>query len=214
MPKKEKEFKFTVDKEKFEVEDPLITARSILLLAGIVDVDKYALYMKVQGQQRKKIENLDDEIDLSQKGLERFKTIPLEQTEGEASANAISLPDEDTEHLNLMGLRWELVNEGNVYWLVIKDYKIPKGYNHDNADVSLRLERCYPDVQIDMVYFGKDLALINGQPIRQLTNATHLGRTWQRWSRHRTPQNPWRPDVDGIETHMALVDDWLQRETR
>ena len=39
-------------------------------------------------------------------------------------------------------------------------------------------------------------------------------RAWQRWSRHRTAVNPWRRGYDCIETHVLLVDDWLEREIR
>jgi len=213
MPENDK-YKFKVNKEMFEVDDPSITARTILTMAGKSDVTKHALYMKIQGQQRVKIENLDDPIDLSQAGLERFKTLPLEQTEGEAAVAVNILPEEDIVYLALTKLDWELVPEGAIHWLVIRDYPIPAGYNFGKADVSLRLERCYPDVQIDMVYFSENLTLLSGRPIRQLTSANHLGRVWQRWSRHRTAQNPWRTDVDCVETHMALVDDWLMREMR
>ena len=33
------------------------------------------------------------------------------------------------------------------------------------------------------------------------------GRTYQRWSRHRTAQNPWRVGVDGLDTHVFLIED-------
>ena len=35
---------------------------------------------------------------------------------------------------------------------------------------------------------------------------------YQRWSRHRTPQNPWIPGQDSLATHIMLVEDWLERE--
>ncbi len=38
------------------------------------------------------------------------------------------------------------------------------------------------------------------------------GRQFQRWSRHRTPGNPWRSGVDDIEAHIILVKHWLERE--
>ena len=38
------------------------------------------------------------------------------------------------------------------------------------------------------------------------------GKTYQRWSRHRTAQNPWKAGFDGLETHVYLIEDWLVRE--
>ena len=40
------------------------------------------------------------------------------------------------------------------------------------------------------------------------------GKTWQRWSRHRTPANPWRPGLDNLATHFGLVEEWFGREVR
>jgi hypothetical protein len=52
----------------------------------------------------------------------------------------------------------------------------------------------------------------DGVPIKALAQQQIDGTGWQRWSRHRTPQNPWRPGVDSVATHLVLVDQWLLRE--
>jgi len=31
-------------------------------------------------------------------------------------------------------------------------------------------------------------------------------KTFQQWSRHRTPANPWREGVDNLGTHVPLAD--------
>jgi hypothetical protein len=63
-----------------------------------------------------------------------------------------------------------------------------------------------------MVYFSPPLKRLDNQPIGALTNQPLEGKIFQRWSRHRTPLNPWRPGLDNLETHLLLVDYWMKRE--
>lgn len=120
------------------------------------------------------------------------------------------LPEEDEEYLNLRGLPWETILEGGSRWLIIHDYPVPVGYSHARVSLALLISTGYPDTQIDMVYFDPHLA--NGRSINAVSSHGLDGKTWQRWSRHRTAQNPWRPGVDGVGTHLGCVDDWLARE--
>ena len=53
-----------------------------------------------------------------------------------------------------------------------------------------------------------------GKAIQALSPENFDGKTWQRWSRHRTQVNLWRPGVDGLATQYALVQEWLERELR
>ena len=78
---------------------------------------------------------------------------------------------------------------------------------------ALKIDPGYPVAQIDMVYFDPPLQLVNKnrQP-GALANQAILGKNWQRWSRHRTGHNPWRPGLDDISTHLLLVENWLERE--
>jgi hypothetical protein len=125
-----------------------------------------------------------------------------------------SLPEADDEFLRNSAFNWETVIESNVMRLVINDFRVPSGYNHEEVALNLRIETSYPDGQIDMVYFFPDLARTDGKPISALAADTFDGKNWQRWSRHRTSANPWRPGIDNIETHLHLVNDWLKREFR
>lgn len=127
---------------------------------------------------------------------------------------AFQLPEEDVEGLDARGFRWETVVEGSTKWLIVSAYPLPAGYNHGNADLALRIPPSYPDDQIDMVYFAPALALVSGKAVRQLSLTQVDGKSYQQWSRHRTPQNPWRPGLDSICTHLLQVDTWLTRELR
>jgi hypothetical protein len=124
------------------------------------------------------------------------------------------LGEEDEDCLDGTGLEWEALVEGSTKWLILRSYPIPAGYNVTVADAALRIPPSYPDDQIDMVYFHPGLALICGPGIGALTPLTLEGREYQQWSRHRTPQNPWRPGLDNVCTHLLQVDSWLQRELR
>lgn len=123
-----------------------------------------------------------------------------------------SLPEEDVDFLESTGVDWESVTEGNIKRIVLKMFPIPAGYNHDKVDLNVRIEAAYPDTQIDMVYFHPRLSKLDGKAIAAIADDTFDGKNWQRWSRHRTSQNPWRPGLDNLGSHIALVKEWLQLE--
>ena len=74
-------YKIRVDKEKYVVQDHLITGRGILILAGKTPPESYRLDQKMRGGSKQKIE-LNQTVDLSTPGVERFLTLPLDTTEG------------------------------------------------------------------------------------------------------------------------------------
>lgn len=119
---------------------------------------------------------------------------------------------QDKTFLEEYGRPWETIADGS-QWVLIHEFPTPGGYNHLRVTAAIRMETGYPNVGLDMVYFSPALVRKDGRPIRA-TQATQVidGKTYQRWSRHRTAQNPWRPGVDSLETHVFLVEDWLARE--
>jgi hypothetical protein len=206
-------YKVQIDKAFFEIKDPTPTGRQLLELAGKRPPDQFALYLKVKGGQPQRIA-LDQHVDLREHGVEHFVTLPLDQTEGLGTRREFSLPREDLEWLERCGRRYELVREKGVSRVVVADWPIPAGYDRALVDVNVRIESGYPDTQIDMAYFFPALARLDRRAIRAVCAETFDGKTWQRWSRHRTPANPWRPGIDNLETHFALVDEWLIRELK
>ena len=118
----------------------------------------------------------------------------------------------DVEFLDAEGYDWETIRNNNVNWLIVKNFVIPDGYNHPSVAMALRIEPTYPDTQIDMMYFNPTIQRTDGKAIGQLSNVTIAGEAWQRWSRHRTGQNPWRPGYDNVSTHILLVRYLLERE--
>ncbi|WP_449420515.1 E2/UBC family protein [Phormidium nigroviride] len=122
------------------------------------------------------------------------------------------LPFDDEEYLNARGLPWEAVTENCVQRVVVFGFPVPPGYNCAAIELNLRIPSGYPDAQIDMAYFHPPLARTDGRPIKAIANDSFDGKQWQRWSRHRTPANPWCPGLDCIATHLALVEEWLKKE--
>src|SRR5438045_2584508 len=102
-----------------------------------------------------------------------------------------SLPAEDIHWLETTGLKYELVTEGGIPRVILYDFPVPAGYNVSSVAVNLRIEAGYPDAQIDMAYFHPPLARQDGHAIACVCDDPFDGKTWQRWSRHRTGANPW-----------------------
>lgn len=123
----------------------------------------------------------------------------------------MSLPEPDIVFLNTLGIAFEVSVEAKMTCVVLKEWQLPPGFDHDSTDLLIRLNPGYPDVQPDMWWFDPPVHLEDGQPLRA-TNAVevHLGRSWQRWSRH-FPPGQWQPGVDGLESYLALIRSDLSR---
>jgi len=122
------------------------------------------------------------------------------------------LSQEDIEYLEAHAFEWETILENGVQWVIVHNFLIPTGYNHGSVSAAVRIDPSYPDTQIDMVYFYPHLSRKDGKAIKALSQQQLDGKIWQRWSRHRTSKNPWRPGVDNLGTHLTLVTGLLERE--
>ncbi len=125
------------------------------------------------------------------------------------------LPEQDEDFLAASSFEWETIKDGRFGWVLIYNHHVPDGYTIAKVNLALRIDPGYPVSQIDMAYFYPDLQLISGRPI-PATQARQAieGKSWQRWSRHRTGHNPWRPGLDDISTHLQMVTNWLEREVK
>ena len=119
---------------------------------------------------------------------------------------------QDEKFLEDYGLPWETISDGS-QWVLIHEFPTHGGYNHVCVTAAIRMETGYPRAELNMVFFYPALVRKDGRPIGA-TQATQVidGETYQRWSRHRTGQNPWRTGFDSLETHVILIEDWLARE--
>lgn len=127
-------------------------------------------------------------------------------------AHQFELPEADREYLAATGFDWETVVDGADKWLLIHNHPIPARYNVSTCTVALCIPPSYPDQQIDMAYFHPELRRADGKTINNLSERLIQGCSFQRWSRHRTAASAWRPDIDGVATHLTFMTAWLNEE--
>ena len=119
---------------------------------------------------------------------------------------------QDQEFLDEYGRPWETIVDGS-QWVLIHEFQTPEGYNHPHVTAAIRMETGYPNTELDMVYFFPALARKDSKLIGATQSTQSIeGKEYQRWSRHRTPQNPWKVGLDHLDTHIILIEDWLARE--
>lgn len=115
------------------------------------------------------------------------------------------LPAGDVELLKARKLKASAKLSGQEIHLIIHDYRVPVGYDHETTDLLLRLPRQWPDGTPDMFWTEPHLKI---KASGAWPNASaHLmvidGRQWQRWSRHYNDR--WRPGSDGLRTLLLIV---------
>lgn len=76
-----KGYRFRVNGEAFVVHQPIVTGAEVLTIAGLLPVQEYTLRLKRAGERPRKI-GLQEQVDLREKGVEKFKALPRDQTEG------------------------------------------------------------------------------------------------------------------------------------
>jgi hypothetical protein len=210
-----KTYKIQIDKKQYDVDNPTPMGRDLLLLAEKNPPERFQIFQRLPGGNLEEVKP-DATVDLQNPNVERFVTLPLDQTEGEMPEVPLrrdfQLSESDTETLDGLGLRWETIRDGMVAAVVIRNYPVPSGYNHAAVDIHLRIPTAYPEAQLDMVYVSPALARADGRGIGALSMTPFAGSEWQQWSRHRSPANPWRRGIDDIATHLALVNHWFVRE--
>ena len=122
------------------------------------------------------------------------------------------LPDNDESYLRERGLAYEAAVDANMTCVVLAGYKLPEGYDHAEADLLLRLSPGYPDIPPDMWWLSPAIKLADGRTIRATeTEESHLGRNWQRWSRH-LDGGQWLPGRDSLESYLALIDQEFRKQ--
>lgn len=81
-PPSARRYKIRIDRQYHVVNVPRMTGRQLLELAGKTPVTAYMISQKFSHGEAKKI-GLDEVADFTTPGVERFMTLPLDQTEGE-----------------------------------------------------------------------------------------------------------------------------------
>ncbi|MBK1879865.1 E2/UBC family protein [Pelagicoccus mobilis] len=202
-------YRYRVDTEFFKTRETELTGRVILTRAG-KDPDRWLLNQKIRGSVI--TVGPDDVVDLTTPGLERLMTLPVDQTEGELRKE-FALPEDDVDQLDAGGFEWEtILGIRGKRWLMVHGFSIPEGYRQEIATVAVSIPPGYPSGQLDMVWVSPRLELNSGNQIPATQHSEIVdGRSFQRWSRHYTPANPWKPEYS-VVTHLLLARAWFARE--
>ncbi len=81
IPPKAKRYQIRIDKEKHTVAVSSMTGRELLTLAGKTPVTSYMISQKLRGGEAPEI-GLDESVDFTAPGVERFMTLKLNHTDG------------------------------------------------------------------------------------------------------------------------------------
>jgi hypothetical protein len=217
-PPKAKRYKIRVDKHYYEVDVSHMTGRQILELAKKLPPERWMLNQK---HRHGKIEPiaLDQVVDFTAPGVERFMTLPKDQTEGHESRRRLFvLPEEDTEALDAGGFDWETLtvrqpNGAVASWLLAHGFPLPEKLGGGTVSVAVSIPSTYPSGALDMAYMHPSIQRPDRRPIPNTGGTVPIdGKHWQQWSRHYTPSNPWKPGEYNCVTHLHLVRDWFDRE--
>ena len=112
---------------------------------------------------------------------------------------------EDAQFLSDKRIVFEVHEEAGMMCVVLHKWPLPYGLNHEAVDVLILLAPGYPDIAPDMWWVDPPLRLTSGGEIPSTSSIEpHLGRQWQRWSRHFTA-GQWQPGIDRLESYLALM---------
>jgi hypothetical protein len=122
-----------------------------------------------------------------------------------------TLPQSDIACLAERHVEYSVSVEANMTCVVLPGYELPPGYDKSSSDLLLRLNPGFPDVPPDMWWFDPAIRLSGGRTPRATeVMERHLGRSWQRWSRHFNA-GQWRSGTDSLESFLALIRRELER---
>jgi hypothetical protein len=123
------------------------------------------------------------------------------------------LPEMDEAFLDSLGIAWDTIQEGGVQWLILRAYRLPQGYDQEIVDIAIQISAGYPAAALDMAYLTPPVGRRDGRSINNTEGRNSIdGQTWQMWSRHRTPENPWIHGEDDLASHIHYMDAWLAAE--
>lgn len=80
-PEEKKHYSIMIDRNNYKVEQECMTGKEILTLAGKTPVERFQLNVRYKGGKVSKV-GYDQTICFSEPGIEKFMTLPLDQTEG------------------------------------------------------------------------------------------------------------------------------------
>lgn len=119
----------------------------------------------------------------------------------------------DKEHLDELGLPYEVTLDQGLICVVISNWPLPVGYEPSEVDLLLRLPVGFPDTQPDMYWCDPPVrvAASGSYPPAADQMESYMGRTWQRFSRH-LQTGAWQAGCDDLSSYLALIRQGLVKE--
>jgi hypothetical protein len=208
--RKAQRYALRIDRTRHEITNPAPTGRELLALVQKTP-DTHLLAVQITGRGPVSVA-ADETVDLLAQDVERFMTLPREATEGTAWRRQFKLSVEDLEFLEARREPWEAIIENGTQWVLLHEFSVPPGFTVTRATVGVRIVGGYPDASLDMVYFEPHLVRVDGKAITSVLPYLIDGRSFQEWSRHRAPSNPWRVGEDNLATHCSFAACFLADE--
>jgi hypothetical protein len=210
-------WKLNVQGVVLTIPSPKIVVRHALELAGVNADQGWHIFLIVRDQSKREVQ-LDDEIDLTAPGIEKLRLTPKDVNNGEGLAGVIRqfrLMPNDEHYLDATYPGWRSIVDNGRQWLMLPDYPLPQGYATGKADMAIEIPPTYPVAQLDMFFLYPATSLSSGVPIAATEHRESIqGAPYQRWSRHRNGSSIWRPNIDNVMSHLALVEAALLKEVQ
>ncbi|WP_310622407.1 multiubiquitin domain-containing protein [Flexibacterium corallicola] len=212
---REQSWKLNVQGVVLSFTKPFVIVKEALAEAGFDPNSGWIAILKRKGEPKLQVA-MNDQIDLSLPGIEKLRLTPAEINNGEAQPAArreFALLDKDEAYLNERGFSWETFQENGRRWLILKNFVLPRGYNHDVVNIAIDVPPTYPHSEIDMFHCLPHLMLGSGLGIGETNGRTQIeGQQFQQWSRHLYGQTRWNPATDSVMTHLAVIEAALLKE--
>lgn len=122
------------------------------------------------------------------------------------------LLEDDERYLKEKAFEYELASEGDAGCLIFKRFPLAPGkYDRDVVDLLICIPKGYNDATLDNFYVDPELRLKTTGHFPQAAEVfeNHVGRRWQRFSRH---MPVWRAGIDTLRSFMPAAYRELQNK--
>ena len=124
----------------------------------------------------------------------------------------MELPARDVKFLNERGFEWQVLPDPQgAACLVVKGFDVAVGgFAPATIELMIRIPQQYPMTPLDMWYSDPPIRIAATGQFAAASEVmeAHLGRQWQRFSRHLN--GGWRPGIDGLRSFFVLIQRELQ----
>jgi hypothetical protein len=179
-----------INKQKYELQNPVQTSASLKQLAGIPLTD--VLFVQAPG---------DDEVIANdatvtlKNGDHLHSQPPADYGLSEAVLREAGLePGRATIH----------PESGGWSFLVVSGYQLPDGFQPRAVDLLVKLPPGFPDAQPDMFWVYPAVKTSAGSLPRATTMERLLGKEWQRFSWH-LAGGAWKPGVSTLRDFLRCI---------